>query len=203
VKFELTIANLDAAEHSAAGRGRNGWLDEVDRLDSALYGAIAKTATPRLDRAMRSLSNAADHSRLSIAAAGVLALTAGPAGRRAAVAGLASVSVTSGVVNLVIKPLGRRRRPDRTAVKVPVQRHVAMPASRSFPSGHSAAAVAFASGASHALPAAGLPLHLLAAVVSYSRIHTGVHFPGDVVAGALIGSAVADLTTGALGRWLG
>ncbi|HEY3726585.1 MAG TPA: phosphatase PAP2 family protein [Solirubrobacteraceae bacterium] len=197
------MADLDAAEHSAARGGRNGWLDEVDRLDAALYEAIAKTPTPRLDRAMRRLSNAADHSRLSIAAAGVLALTGGPKGRRAAFGGLASVSVTSAVVNLGVKPLGRRRRPDRTAVQVPIERFVPMPASRSFPSGHSAAAVAFASGASHALPAAGLPLHVLAALVSYSRIHTGVHFPGDVVAGALIGSAIADLTTGALGRRFG
>jgi len=38
------------------------------------------------------------------------------------------------------------------------------------------------------------PLHSLAALVGYSRVHTGVHFPGDVVAGALIGSVVADIT---------
>jgi undecaprenyl-diphosphatase len=78
-----------------------------------------------------------------------------------------------------------------------------MPRSRSFPSGHTAAAVAFASGAGNVLPAVGLPLHLLAAVVGYSRIHTGVHFPGDVVAGALIGSAVGDLTTGLIMRTRG
>jgi undecaprenyl-diphosphatase len=38
-----------------------------------------------------------------------------------------------------------------------------------------------------------LPLHSLAAVVGYSRVHTGVHYPGDVVAGALIGAVVADI----------
>ena len=35
----------------------------------------------------------------------------------------------------------------------------------------------------------------LANSVAYSRIHTGVHYPGDVVAGSLLGSAVAQLTT--------
>jgi undecaprenyl-diphosphatase len=198
----LTIANLDAAQDTAAQGAPNGWLDELDRLDGALYAAVASTPTPRLDRTMRTISNAANYSRLSMTAAAVLALTGGPRGRRAALSGLASVSLTSAVVNLGIKPLGRRRRPDRTAVPVPVQRQVPMPASRSFPSGHAAAAVAFASGASHVLPAAGLPLHVLAALVGYSRIHTGVHFPGDVLAGALIGSAVADLTTGPLSRRL-
>jgi undecaprenyl-diphosphatase len=190
----------DATEQPGGCDGQNGWLDELSRLDSAVYVAIAGTPTPRLDGAMRRVSSAANYSRLSMAAAAVLAGTGGPSGRRAALAGLASVSATSAVVNLAVKPLSRRRRPDRDAVDVPSERQVPMPASRSFPSGHTAAAVAFASGASHELPLAGLPLHLLAAVVGYSRIHTGVHFPGDVIAGALIGSAVADVATALLPR---
>jgi undecaprenyl-diphosphatase len=66
-----------------------------------------------------------------------------------------------------------------------------MPRSRSFPSGHAASAFAFATAAGHELPLAGLPLRGLAAVVAYSRVHTGVHYPGDVVVGSLIGSTVA------------
>lgn len=186
------MADGDTAGQPAATGGRNGLPGELQSLDAALYEAVAATPTPSLDRAMRLLSEAANHSKLSIAAAAVLALGGGRRGQRAAIAGLASVSATSGVVNLLVKPLGRRRRPDRAAGSVPEQRHVPMPTSRSFPSGHSAAAVAFASGVSYVLPAAGLPLHVLAALVSYSRIHTGVHYPGDVVAGALIGSAIAD-----------
>jgi undecaprenyl-diphosphatase len=69
-----------------------------------------------------------------------------------------------------------------------------MPSSRSFPSGHTAAAVAFASAVSRVEPAAGASLHVLAALVGYSRVHTGVHYPGDVVAGALIGAIIAGLT---------
>lgn len=193
------ISNSTPAEPPPS---REGWLAEVQRVDQAVYDAIAGTPTPALDAAMRRLSHAADYSRLSLTAAGLLAVAGGPAGRRAALDGLAALSVTATVVNLVVKPLGRRRRPDRAAAAVPSDRHVAMPSSRSFPSGHTAAAVAFASGASRALPAAGIPLDLLAALVSYSRIHVGVHFPGDVLAGALIGLMVANLTTGALAKRL-
>jgi undecaprenyl-diphosphatase len=116
------------------------------------------------------------------------------------VVGLASAVTTSAVVNLAVKPLSGRRRPDREAGDVPAIRRVRMPGSRSFPSGHTAAAVAFASGVGRVMPAAGAPLHVLAAAVGYSRVHTGVHYPGDVVAGALIGAAIGDATTRALAR---
>ena len=76
-----------------------------------------------------------------------------------------------------------------------------MPSSTSFPSGHSAAAFAFATGVGHVLPPAAIPLRALAALVAYSRVHTGVHYPGDVVAGALMGTTLAQITTHALGRY--
>ena len=179
---------------------RDSWLDEVERIDRAVYAAVAATPTPRLDGAMRRLSAAANYSRLSIASGLVLALAGGPRGRRAAATGLASVAATSAAVNLVVKPFGHRRRPDRVAEQVPLARQVQMPASRSFPSGHAAAAVAFASGAGHVLPAASVPLHALAALIAYSRVHTGVHYPGDVLAGAVIGAVMADITASTLDR---
>jgi undecaprenyl-diphosphatase len=174
------------------------WLSELERIDLAVYSAVAGTETPRLDSAMRRLSRAADYSRLSIASGVLLAIAGGHEGRRAAASGLAAVAVTAAVVNLAIKPLGRRRRPDREALDVDIERQIQMPGSRSFPSGHTAAAVAFASGAGHIMPAAGAPLHALSAVVGYSRIHTGVHYPGDVLAGALTGAMIADITAKAL-----
>jgi membrane-associated phospholipid phosphatase len=174
------------------------WRDEAERLDVAIYAAIADTPTPAIDRVMRRLSRAADYSRLSLASAAVMALTGGRRGRRAAVLGLASVAVTATVANLIAKPLGRRRRPDRIAEDVPLGRHVRMPASSSFPSGHSAAAFAFATGVAHASLVLSVPLYALATLVAYSRIHTGVHYPGDVVAGSLLGAALAEATTHAL-----
>ena len=178
----------------------SSWLDDAERVDVALYAAIAQTPTPALDRAMARLSDAADYSRLSLAAAAVLAAAGGRRGRRAAAMGLASIGVTASAVNAAMKPLGRRRRPDRAAREVPIARHVRMPSSTSFPSGHSAAAFAFATGVGAVLPPAAIPLRGLAALVAYSRVHTGVHYPGDVVAGALIGTTLAQLTTHALDR---
>ena len=186
----------------AAGpdRRRPGWLEDLNRVDAAVYAAIAATPTPTLDTALRHLSDAADHSKLSMAAAAVLSVAGGSEGRRAAATGLASVGVTSAVVNLVLKPLAVRRRPDREADEVPFARHVRMPSTSSWPSGHSAAAFAFATGVGHSLPAAGVPLRALATLVAYSRVHTGVHYPGDAVAGSVIGSALAQLAAAALDR---
>lgn len=185
---------------SAPKHRRPRWLDEVQQIDRAIYAAVAATPTPELDGVMRRVSRAANYSRLSLASAALLALTGGARGRRAAASGLAAVAATSAVVNLVIKPLGRRRRPDRPASEARPARHVRMPSSASFPSGHTASAVAFASGAGRALPVAALPLHALAALVGYSRVHTGVHYPSDVVAGAVIGAVVADVTSAWIDR---
>ncbi len=175
------------------------WGTEVVQVDHAVYAAVAATPTPGLDAALRRLSGAADHSRLSIAAAAVLALAGGRSGRRAAVTGMASVAVTSAVMNLAVKPVVRRRRPERGELVLEARR-VPMPTSASFPSGHSAAAFAFATGVGHVLPWTAVPLRALGALVAYSRVHTGVHFPGDVVAGALLGGATAQVTARALDR---
>jgi len=107
-------APLDKPRAGAARAASHAeWRDEIVRLDGDLCSAIATTPTPELDRYFRELSRAADHSKLWIASAGILAAAGGQSGRRAAVNGLASIAATSAVVNLVLKPLSRRRRPDR------------------------------------------------------------------------------------------
>ena len=125
----------------------NRLLKELHRLDLSIYTAVARSPTPSLDSGLRQLSHAADYSRLSFTAAAALALFAGPRGRRAAARGVASIAVTSAVMNAFIKPVARRRRPDRPAAEVPEARHVKMPKSPSFPSGHSGAAFASAPSA--------------------------------------------------------
>ncbi|WP_316520899.1 phosphatase PAP2 family protein [Kitasatospora brasiliensis] len=168
----------------------SGVLTDLRALDGAVYAAVAGTPTPALDSALRRLSRAADHSKISLATAALLALRPGRP-RQAAVAGTGAVALASVAANLIGKQLVRRPRPDREQARVAVGRQVPMPESASFPSGHTAAATAFATTVGVLLPPLAVPLGALAAAVGYSRIHTGVHYPGDVAAGALLGFAAA------------
>lgn len=170
------------------------WVTDVVALDAAVYSAVARTPTPALDRGLGRISSAANHSRLWFATAATLAVVGGRPGRAAAAQGVASIAVTSAVVNLVLKRAGGRQRPDRAGAEVPQARHVEMPGSLSFPSGHAAAAFAFATGVGGRLPLVAAPLHGAAGVVAYSRVHTGVHHPIDVVVGSIVGTLTAQLT---------
>jgi undecaprenyl-diphosphatase len=168
------------------------WLGElrtqVDTVDRAVYGAVAGTATPHLDRLMVRVSNAASYSRVWLVTAAAVAAVGGGRGRRAAAHGVLAIALSSAVTNLGLKPLARRRRPARADDHpVPDSRRVRRPASASFPSGHAASAFAFASAVGEVVPGFWLPLHVAAVTVAYSRVHTGVHHPSDVAFGAVIG----------------
>jgi membrane-associated phospholipid phosphatase len=187
----------------ARGSARN-WaaeaLRELSALDQAVYSAVASTPTPALDGPLRRLSHAANYSRLWLTIAAGLAVAGGEDGRRAAVRGTVAIGVTSALVNIAVKPLWARRRPDRALAGVPRRRKVRMPASTSFPSGHSASGFAFAAAIGQDQPQLGLALRFLAASVAYSRVHTGVHYPSDVVVGSLIGEATGQAVAGLMDR---
>jgi len=171
-------------------------LRQLSDVDRAVYAAIAATPTPDLDEPMRRLSRLADNSRIWLGIAAGIAVLGGPAGRRAAARGVLTIGVTSAVVNLGVKQVSRRRRPDRVGASVPADRQIQMPSSRSFPSGHSASGFAFAASVGQDLPWLALPLRLLAGAVAYSRVHTGVHDPGDIVVGSIIGAGIAQTLNG-------
>jgi membrane-associated phospholipid phosphatase len=173
-------------------------LRELDAVDRAVFAAVAATPTPSLDEPVRRLSDAANNSVLWLVIAAGLGAVGGPAGRRAAVRGTVAIGVTSPLVNLAAKSAWARRRPDRAGAGVPEGRNVRMPGSASFPSGHAAAGFAFATAVGRDQPWLGMALRFLAAAVAYSRVHTGVHYPGDAVIGALIGAGTGQVVGGSV-----
>jgi undecaprenyl-diphosphatase len=184
---------MASGEHSDGRRGYIARLRaEIDLLDQAVVDAVLRTPTPTLDPVIRRLSRASDYKGLWFATSAVVAAVDGRRGRRAAVQCLATVGATSVVADLVAKLVFPRSRPD--SASVPRDRTARRPTSSSFPSGHTACAIAFATAFRRQYPILGLPVSALATAVGYSRIHTGVHYPSDVIAGALVGAGVASLT---------
>jgi undecaprenyl-diphosphatase len=175
-------------------------LRELGAVDRAVYEAVASTPTGTLDESVRRLSGAADMSKLWLGIAAAVALAGGKRGRRAALEGVVAIGVTSAAINQGVKRVANRRRPDRARPALFEDRHVPMPGSTSFPSGHAGSAFAFAYAVGRHLPALAVPLRLLAAAVAYSRVHTGVHYPGDVVIGSVAGAGTAAMVAAVADR---
>ncbi|MDR6504526.1 phosphatase PAP2 family protein [Arthrobacter oryzae] len=164
----------------------------VAGMDRMLLKAVSGLPGGNHDVLFRRLSASANHGKLWFAVAGGLALIPGKT-RRAALHGLIAQGVASAVTNVVFKTLLPRARP--LPEHLPVFRFVnPQPTSSSMPSGHSASAAAFAVGVGLVRPAIGAALAPLAAGVAYSRVHTGAHWPSDVLFGSAIGAGAAMIT---------
>jgi undecaprenyl-diphosphatase len=95
----------------------------------------------------------------------------------------------------LVKMLVGEKRPDNDTGAL-----IAIPHSHSFPSGHTATAFAGATILSYLVPRAAPAFFVLAAAIAYSRLYVGVHFPLDVIGGAVIGVATALLLLAAVRR---
>ncbi len=103
-----------------------------------------------------------------------------------------SLVVEYAITNLLLKNLVARIRPYETVEGLNLL--VAKADDFSFPSGHSGSSFAVGFVCFLLLPKRyGIPAIILAALISFSRLYVGIHYPTDVLAGAAIGIGVAIL----------
>jgi len=169
-------------------------LDSLLTADAALRTWLVTHHPPWLDAILWSLSALGVAGSLWIAIAAVMASWV-PRLRGPAWQVVLAVLLAQGVVDWGLKPLIGRPRPfisDASSRVVGYQ-----PSTYSFPSGHSASSFAAATVFAFALTRRRAAITwALAATVAFSRIYIGVHYPLDVVVGALIGVLIGVLVTG-------
>ncbi|MBB6399841.1 undecaprenyl-diphosphatase [Actinomadura coerulea] len=176
-----------AQEHRAWPQ-RVPLLRRLGRMDRWAFDQVASARLRGLEYVLPRLSRFADHGVLWFSAAGAMGVAGRPRLRRAALRGAIAIAVASPAVNIVGKQAFRRRRPVVDLVP-PIRIRWKLPTSHAFPSGHSASAAAFATGVALEAPAAvAVPVAATAAAVAFSRVYTGAHYPGDVLAGLGIGA---------------
>jgi decaprenylphosphoryl-5-phosphoribose phosphatase len=163
-------------------------LTDMDR--AALVFARTHGHDPAAERVVAAYSRAGEHAACWLALGLIGAALSGDEAdrRRAWLRGVGIVAGSYGV-NQAIKFIIRRRRPELEGLPpiTPVVTQL------SFPSAH--ATTSFAAARAYAGLAPAWALYAAAIAFAVSRPYLGVHYPSDVVAGALLGTALAEVLT--------
>lgn len=169
----------------------------ADRYDGLVMEAVHKIDNPTTTQVLHAVTQLGSHWAIGTAA-GLTALLMLRRGRRH---DAMTVVVSTGgamAINTILKNIFRRQRPTERA------RRIKLPASHSFPSGHSLlSAATYPIIVHHLVERESLPVQaiahtasgLLVLGVGFSRVYFGVHFPSDVLGGFAAGFAWLGLTS--------
>lgn len=161
----------------------------MEELELAILHGIQALHAPVLDAAMSMLSLAGSYSLIWLVIAA--ALLARKTTRWAGAAAVVSI-VLAEIVVAFLKPIFMRPRP--FMVDPSVTPIIDPPGDWSFPSGHTVVAFACAVAIAMSLGAKRWriwpPVALLAALMAFSRLYLFVHWPTDVLAGAVLGAFI-------------
>ena len=159
------------------------------RADTALaVAARTRGHAPAAERAVRAFSKTGEHATLWLVLGTVGAIVDRPRRDRwaKATAGVAGAYV----LNTAIKFVVRRRRPQLDGLPA----LIGTPTQLSFPSAHASGSFAAARGFAPLLGGKRY-IYPLATAMAASRVYLGVHYPSDILAGALLGTLVGGATT--------
>jgi membrane-associated phospholipid phosphatase len=158
----------------------------VTRLDRAVLRFMRTHGhAPAIERAALGYTRLGERSFLWVAIA-LAGYALDEKGRPVYVRALRAQAAAQ-AANFAVKVLIRRRRPELEGLPPLVK----TPTQLSYPSAHATSSLAAARVLSEALPA---PLIYVAAIaMALTRPYLGVHYPSDTLAGALLGTAIADL----------
>ena len=182
-------------------------IKRVEQTDIAVARSVAPMRNHPLTRILGDLSDIADQPPLRTIGGATIVAGALARSERLTLAGIRMLAAhhLATVAKTVVKKSIDRTRPEEMLGNGDYEsgegRHDSSPWN-SFPSGHTAGAVAVARAIGHDYPKAALPAMALAITVSAIQVPRGKHYVSDVIAGALIGLA-ADGAVNALGKKLG
>lgn len=152
----------------------------LDRREAELVERVVPAGPP--PAALLRVSTLADGSRLWFAIAALMASR--PGLRRAAGDAVVAALLAAGATQVLNRLVGR----PRPSADHPVRRALArQPVTPSFPSSHTAVGVAFTTAVARRHPRLGLVLAPLAGTLAYGRVRLRVHWPTDVLGGAILG----------------
>ncbi|MNK90505.1 undecaprenyl pyrophosphate phosphatase [compost metagenome] len=161
----------------------------LDQAELSIVRQINTFGAPTLDVPMRVLSD----NYFLLGAPLALSVVAAPTSFELPVTVLTAELLALGSVG-VLKYIVRRPRPYETDPSLRTPAGTLPYDPYSFPSGHAAVSFAAATVIVHARPDYAWPAYGLAALISYSRIYNGVHYPTDILTGAVLGYGVGKAT---------
>lgn len=163
------------------------------QVDYGILHALQTIRTPLWDAVFRLITSLGDGGFIWILLSALLLIRKDT--RRTGILCVLALLGSLLINNIILKNMVARMRPfDRYEDLIPL---VARPQDFSFPSGHTGSSFAAAVVMFLNLPRKwGIPAIILAVVIAFSRLYVGVHYPSDVLAGMVTGTAIA------VGVWL-
>ena len=173
-------------------------LDAIAHLDTQLFVLLNSTLTnPALDWLMPAITEQENWYPVLGGLWVAMIIWGGRKGRMAAVMFVIAIALADQITCSCLKPLVGRLRPCNALSPEQCRLLVGGSKAMSFPSAHASNSFAMATVATWRFRKFAPVFYVVAALVAYSRVYVGLHYPFDVMAGAILG-----ILLGRLAVWL-